>query len=136
MKLDKQTENNAQIFFRTVIEKIGFIDKLRSVTEAIKGKLSQHDTRDAEKIIYPYEYLFTGILLAGMAGYKDEVWMFWRDNNDIFSQVFPDLCGDIPSTSTITRAQRLIEGEVMGDVIKDIMGRQYNLGNADLINRP
>ena len=53
--------------------------------------------------------------------------MFWRDNNDIFSQVFPDLCGDIPSTSTITRAQRLIEGEVMGDVIKDIMGRQYNL---------
>ncbi len=35
MKLDKQTENNAQIFFRTVIEKIGFIDKLRSVTEAI-----------------------------------------------------------------------------------------------------
>ena len=70
MKLDKQTENNAQIFFRTVIEKIGFIDKLRSVTEAIKGNLSQHDTRDAEKIIFPYEYLFTGILLAGMAGYK------------------------------------------------------------------
>ena len=53
--------------------------------------------------------------------------MFWRDNNDIFSQVFPDLCGDIPSTSTITKAQRLIEGKVMGDVIRDIMGRQYNL---------
>ena len=55
-----------------------------------------------------------------MAGYKDEVWMFWRDNNDIFSQMFPDLCGDIPSTSTITRAQRLIESSVMGEVIKDI----------------
>ena len=40
MKTDKQTENNAQIFFRNVIEKIDFIDKLRSVTQAIKGKLS------------------------------------------------------------------------------------------------
>lgn len=30
MKTDKQTENNALIFFRNVIEKTGFIDKLRS----------------------------------------------------------------------------------------------------------
>ena len=129
MKSDKQTENNAQIFFRNVIEETGFIDKLRTVTQVIKGRLSQHDTRNAEKIVYPYEYLFTVILLAGMAGYKtkDEVRVFWRANSDFFSKVFPDLFGDIPSTSTITRAQRLIEGEVMGDVIKDIMGRQYNL---------
>ena len=129
MKTDKQTENNAQIFFRNVIEKIDFIDKLRSVTQAIKGKLSQHDSRDADKILYPYEYLFTVILLAGMAGYKtkNEVWMFWRDNNETLSEVFPDLFGDIPSTSTITRAQRLIESSVMGEVIKDIMGKQYNL---------
>jgi len=129
MKSDKQTDNNAQIFFRTVIEKTGFIEKLRSVTEAIKVKLSQYDTRDADKILYPYEYLFTVILLAGMAGFKtkDSVWMFWRANADLFSKVFPDLFGDIPSTATITRAQRLIEGKVMGDVIKDIMGRQYNL---------
>ena len=112
MKSDKQTDNNAQIFFRTVIEKTGFIEKQRSVTEAIKVKLSQYDTRDADKILYPYEYLFTVILLAGMAGFKtkDSVWMFWRANADLFSKVFPDLFGDIPSTATITRAQRLIEG--------------------------
>ena len=80
MKLDKQTENNAQLFFRNVIEETGFIDKLRSVTQVIKGRLSQHDTRNAEKIVYPYEYLFTVILLAGMAGFKtkDEVRLFWR----------------------------------------------------------
>ena len=129
MKLDKQTENNAQLFFRNVIEETGFIDKLRSVTQVIKGRLSQHDTRNAEKIVYPYEYLFTVILLAGMAGYKtkDEVRVFWRANSDFFSKVFPDLFGDIPSTSTITRAQRIIENSVMGDVIKDIMSRHYNL---------
>ena len=103
MKSDKQTENNAQIFFRNVIEETGFIDKLRTVTQVIKGRLSQHDTRNAEKIVYPYEYLFTVILLAGMAGYKtkDEVRVFWRANSDFFSKVFPDLFGDIPSTSTI-----------------------------------
>ena len=28
MKLDKQTENNAQLFFRNVIEETGFIDAL------------------------------------------------------------------------------------------------------------
>ena len=119
MKTDKQTENNAQIFFRNVIEKTGFIDKLRSVTETIRGKLSQYDTRDAEKITYPCEYLFTVILLAGMAGYKtkDDIRIFWRANNETFSEVFPDLFGDIPSTATITRAQRLIESNVMGDVI-------------------
>ena len=129
MKSDKQTENNAQIFFRNVIEETGFIDKLRTVTQVIKGRLSQHDTRNAEKIVYPYEYLFTVILLAGMAGYKtkDEVRVFWRANSDFFSKVFPDLFGDIPSTSTITRAQRIIENSVMGDVIKDIMSRHYNL---------
>ena len=92
MKSDKQTENNAQIFFRNVIEETGFIDKLRTVTQVIKGRLSQHDTRNAEKIVYPYEYLFTVILLAGMAGYKtkDEVRVFWRANSDFFSKVFPD----------------------------------------------
>ena len=129
MKLDKQTENNAQLFFRNVIEETGFIDKLRSVTQVIKGRLSQHDTRNAEKIVYPYEYLFTVILLAGMAGFKtkDEVRLFWRTNSDFFSKVFPDLFGYIPSTSTITRAQRIIEHSVMGDVIKDIMSRHYNL---------
>ena len=88
MKLDKQTENNAQLFFRNVIEETGFIDKLRSVTQVIKGRLSQHDTRNAEKIVYPYEYLFTVILLAGMAGFKtkDEVRLFWRTNSDFFSK--------------------------------------------------
>jgi hypothetical protein len=40
--------------------------------------------------------------------------------------VFPDLQGSIPSTATITRAQRLIEGEVLGEVMKDVMARQYN----------
>ena len=51
--------------------------------------------------------------------------MFWQANSDIFSEVFPDLFGEMPSTSTITRAQRLIESDVLGDAIKEIMGRQY-----------
>ena len=56
---------------------------------------------------------------------KDGVWLFWQANRGILSEVFPDLFGEIPSTSTITRAQRLIEGDVLGDAIKEIMGRQY-----------
>ena len=62
-----------------------------------------------------------------MAGFKSkhDVWMFWQANSDIFSEVFPDLFGEMPSTSTITRAQRLIESDVLGDAIKEIMGRQY-----------
>ena len=70
MQADKQTETNAQIFFRNVIEKTCFIDKLRSVTGAIRNKFSGHDPREAEKITYPCEYQFTVIILAGMAGYK------------------------------------------------------------------
>ncbi|MDY6335436.1 MAG: ISAs1 family transposase [Succinivibrionaceae bacterium] len=129
MKLDKQTENNAQIFFRNVIEKTCFIDKLRSITGAIRGKFSEHDPRDADKITYPCEYLFTAILLAGMAGYKtkDAIWDFWESNSELFQEVFPDLQGYIPSTATITRAQRLIESNVLGDVLKLVISRQYNL---------
>lgn len=58
-----------------------------------------------------------------MAGFKSkhDVWMFWQANSDIFSEVFPDLFGEMPSTSTITRAQRLIESDVLGDAIKEIM---------------
>ena len=128
MQSDKQTENNAQVFFRNVIEKISFIDKLRSITGAIRNKFSVHDPREAEKITYPCEYLFTAIILAGMAGYKtkDDIWYFWDSNSELFNEVFPDLQGSIPSTATITRAQRLIEGEVLGEVMKDVMARQYN----------
>ena len=53
MQSDKQTENNAQVFFRNVIEKISFIDKLRAITGAIRNKFSVHDPREAEKITYP-----------------------------------------------------------------------------------
>ena len=128
MQSDKQTENNAQVFFRNVIEKISFIDKLRSITGAIRNKFSVHDPREAEKITYPCEYLFTAIILAGMAGYKtkDDIWYFWDSNSELFNEVFPDLQGSIPSTATSTRAQRLIEGEVLGEVMKDVMARQYN----------
>ena len=127
MKQDKQTENDARLFFEDILQKNNFIEKLRSVTKEVRDKLSQFDPRKTEKITYPCEYLFTVILLAGMAGYKtkDGVWLFWQANRGILSEVFPDLFGEIPSTSTITRAQRLIEGDVLGDAIKEIMGRQY-----------
>ena len=113
MKQDKQTENDARLIFDDIFQKTNFIEKLRSVTKEVRDKLSQFDPRKTEKITYPCEYLFTVILLAGMAGYKtkDSVWLFWQANRDIFSQVFPDLFGEMPSTSTITRAQRLIEGD-------------------------
>ena len=127
MKQDKQTENDARLFFEDILQKNNFIEKLRSVTKEVRDKLSQFDPRKTEKITYPCEYLFTVILLAGMAGYKtkDGVWLFWQANRGILSEVFHDLFGEIPSTSTITRAQRLIEGDVLGDAIKEIMGRQY-----------
>ena len=127
MKQDKQTENDARLFFDDILQKTNFIEKLRSVTREVRDKLSQFDPRKTEKITYPCEYLFTVILLAGMAGFKSkhDVWMFWQANSDIFSEVFPDLFGEMPSTSTITRAQRLIESDVLGDAIKEIMGRQY-----------
>ena len=102
MKQDKQTENDARLFFDDILQKTNFIEKLRSVTREVRDKLSQFDPRKTEKITYPCEYLFTVILLAGMAGFKSkhDVWMFWQANSDIFSEVFPDLFGEMPSTST------------------------------------
>ena len=70
MKQDKQTENDARLFFEDILQKNNFIEKLRSVTKEVRDKLSQFDPRKTEKITYPCEYLFTVILLAGMAGYK------------------------------------------------------------------
>ena len=91
MKQDKQTENDARLFFDDILQKTNFIEKLRSVTREVRDKLSQFDPRKTEKITYPCEYLFTVILLAGMAGFKSkhDVWMFWQANSDIFSEVFP-----------------------------------------------
>ena len=129
MQLDKQTENNIQITFRNIIEKTCFIDKLRSITGVIKDRFSEHDPRDTDKITYPCEYLFVVILFAGMAGYKtkDDVWHFWDSNSALLNEVFPDLQGNIPSTATITRAQRMLESDVLGGELKSIMSRQYDL---------
>ena len=86
MKQDKQTENDARLIFDDILQKTNFIEKLRSVTREVRDKLSQFDPRKTEKITYPCEYLFTVILLAGMAGFKtkNDVWMFWQANSDIF----------------------------------------------------
>ena len=64
-----------------------------------------------------------------MAGYKtkDDIWYFWDSNSELLSEVFPDLQGNIPSTATITRAQRMLESDVLGDELKSIMSRQYDL---------
>ena len=78
MKQDKQTENDARLFFEDILQKNNFIEKLRSVTKEVRDKLSQFDPRKTEKITYPCEYLFVVILFAGMAGYKtkDDIWYF------------------------------------------------------------
>ena len=69
---DKQTENDARLLFDDILQKTNFIEKLRSVTREVRDKLSQFDPRKTEKITYPCEYLFTVILLAGMAGFKSK----------------------------------------------------------------
>ena len=94
MKQDKQTENDARLFFDDILQKTNFIEKLRSVTREVRDKLSQFDPRKTEKITYPCEYLFTVILLAGMAGFKSkhDVWMFWQANSDIFFLRFSLTC--------------------------------------------
>lgn len=86
MKQDKQTENDARLFFDDILQKTNFIEKLRSVTREVRDKLFTVRSKKTEKITYPCEYLFTVILLAGMAGFKSkhDVWMFWQANSDIF----------------------------------------------------
>ena len=52
MKQDKQTENDARLFFDDILQKTNFIEKLRSVTREVRDKLSQFDPRKTEKITY------------------------------------------------------------------------------------
>lgn len=49
MKQDKQTENDARLFFDDILQKTNFIEKLRSVTREVRDKLSQFDPRKQRK---------------------------------------------------------------------------------------
>ena len=66
-----------------------------------------------------------------MAGLKtkDEIFNFWNINLDKLRAIFPDLpymCASA-STSTTTRAQRLLDASVLEDEYVKLFGMEYNL---------
>ena len=116
-------------FFRNLFVVCGVIQKLRNFHEYVRTNLASHDSRNGAAIFYPYEDLFCIIFLAGMAGFKTkgEIHDFWEINRDKLDVIFPGIGYEVPSTSTITRANHLIAAEILEDEFIRLFGEEYNL---------
>ena len=116
-------------FFRNLFVVCGVIQKLRNFHEYVRTNLASHDSRNGAAIFYPYEDLFCIIFLAGMAGFKTkgEIHDFWVVNRDKLDVIFPGIGYEVPSTSTITRANHLIAAEILEDEFIRLFGEEYNL---------
>lgn len=128
----KSTEEVTELskqFFLNLFTVCGVFEKLRNFRAHVRNSLGVHDPRKVGAILYPYEDLFCVILLAGMAGLKtkDEIFDFWNINLDKLRAIFPDLPYVCASTSTITRAQRLLDASVLEDEYVKLFGMEYNL---------
>ena len=64
-----------------------------------------------------------------MAGFKTkgEIHDFWVVNRDKLDVIFPGIGYEVPSTSTITRANHLIAAEILEDEFIRLFGEEYNL---------
>ena len=116
-------------FFLGLFTSCGVLEKLRKFRMYVKGTLSVHDPRKLGAVIYPYEDLYCVIVLARMAGLttKDEIFDFWNINLDKLRVIFPDMPYEGASTSTITRAQRLVDATVLQDEYVKLFEKEYNL---------